>query len=118
VVRVQPDSKEVLMHDLSSRVLDRAALRAGAYPFFLSRVFQLYRDAHGATTDAPLLERLGCTPENLTRLALCRHPTDDEIRQLAARFGADAEQLAAIICEVETTAASQPEADATGGGSA
>lgn len=106
------------MSNASSEVLARAASRAGAYPFFLARVFQLYRDACGATTDAPLLERLGCSQENLNLLALCRRPAgDEEVGRLAVRFGANAEQLAAVIREVLATNP-QPRADTLDGGSA
>jgi len=66
--------------------------------------------------DAALAERLKCTRENLTMIRLCRAPEADrfavDIDEVATRFTADAQALAAAVRHgqaVERMRARQPE---------
>jgi len=71
----------------------RIAERAEADPFYMASALAAYRRSEGL--DAPALaEVLGCTPADLTALALCRKPGSigegefgADVAQLVRRFG-------------------------------
>lgn len=94
------------MSDKPSEALSRAAHRAGQQSFFLASVFQSYQRSNDIS-DAVLAEMLDCTEHDLPRLALCRRPVARtatfvaDIEHLAMRFQINAEQLAAIIRQVD-----------------
>ena len=72
---------------------ERIAERAEADPFYMASALAAYRRSEGL--DAPALaEILGCTPPDLTALALCRKPGvigegefGADVAQLVLRFG-------------------------------
>jgi hypothetical protein len=85
-----------------TELLWRAAERAAARPFFLAAALLPYAQAEGLSR-AELAARLGCSPEALPRLLLCRQPHPDpgrfrtDVERLAAAFGLEAERLAATV---------------------
>ena len=84
------------------RLLRRAAERAGERRFFLASALLPYARAEGLD-DAGLADRLGCTPEDLPALLLCRRPGNEggrfrmDVERIAERFGLDAANLARVI---------------------
>src|SRR5690242_7445461 len=86
--------------------LTRAARRAGEQPFFLASILQAYQRANNLD-DLALADLLGCTLNNLPRLALCRRPAIDsqafatDVAHLAGRFQLNGEQLAMVIRQVD-----------------
>jgi hypothetical protein len=93
--------------DLNSRSpavsdpLDTLALRAAADPYVLAHRLAAYQRARNLT-DADLAHYLGCTPEALTMVRLCRAPRGEadgaeDVRCVAERFGCDAARLAAAV---------------------
>jgi hypothetical protein len=87
--------------------LVRAAQRAVSSPFFLARILKEYQQAHHLDNEA-LAMFLGCHVDDLPRLALCRRPAQEQqafvhdIDHLAQRFHLHADQLAAIVRQVDT----------------
>lgn len=98
------------MSDHASEALVHASRRAEQQPFFLASVLAAYRTAH-QFDDARLADMLGCTPDDLIRLALCRRPAPEsarfsaEIDHLARRFGLRGDRLAAMIRQVDALTA-------------
>jgi hypothetical protein len=81
--------------------LDWLARRVAAEPFFLAHLLAAHQQRHNLT-DAQLAEDLGCPPENLTMVRLCRAPREgaegmEDVRHVAERFGCDAARLAAAL---------------------
>jgi hypothetical protein len=71
-------------------------------PFFLASLLKLY--AHGERLDdAGLAAAIGCRPEDLVMIRLCRAPRPDaagfreDVSRVAERFGADRQKLAAVV---------------------
>ena len=71
----------------------RTAERAEADPFYMASALAAYRRSEGLDPPA-LAEVLGCTPADLTALALCRKPGaigegefGADVAQLVLRFG-------------------------------
>ncbi len=71
-------------------------------PFFLASALKDY--AHGEGLDDPQLAALlGCTPETLDLLRLCRRPRPEppwfrqDVDRIAGRFGVRADKLAQIV---------------------
>ncbi len=89
--------------------LVRAAQRAVSSPFFLASILKEYQRVHYLDNEA-LATLLGCHVDDLPRLALCRRPAAEQqafvrdIDHLAQRFHLQADQLAAIIRQVDTLA--------------
>jgi hypothetical protein len=98
--------------------LARAALRAGAQPFFLASILQAYQTAN-SLDDGAFADLLGCDLNDLPRLALCRRPAADsqtfaaDIVHLAGRFQLDGDQLAAVIRQIDALQALQEHLGAT-----
>lgn len=94
------------MSDKPSEAFSRAARRASQQPFFLASVFQSYQ-TFNHISDTALAELLGCKEYDLPRLALCRRPAAHtatfagDVDHLAMRFQINAEQLAAIIRQID-----------------
>lgn len=86
--------------------LELLARRVEQDSFFLAALLAEYARAEGLN-DAGLARALGCRPETLTGLRLCRAPrpdaTDfrDDTRQVAERFALDTERLRHVIREAE-----------------
>ncbi|MBI4497317.1 MAG: hypothetical protein HY689_05405 [Chloroflexi bacterium] len=86
--------------------LRRAAQRAAARPFFVARDLAAYMELHQVGEEA-LADLLGCSPEQLPRLALCRRPDPagadfrSEVERIAQHVGARAERLAQLLREVD-----------------
>ena len=103
-----------MMHPRHERLLDYAAQRAGARPDYLGWVLARYIERE-RISEAELATRLGSSPDDLPRLALCLRPRAehfaDDIRQISAKFRIDATALAGIVRLVEsleTLAATNP----------
>lgn len=98
------------MKNKPSDALLRAAQRAAEQPFFLASVFAAYQQAN-RLDNADMAALLGCEPDDLTRLALCRRPAAEEgqfladIDHLARRFRLQGDQLIMIIRQVDALAA-------------
>ena len=81
--------------------LDDLARRVQVDPFFLASALAIYARSEGID-DAVLAAHLGCPPETLTMLRLCRRPHPDErfareITTIAERFPVGAEALAMVV---------------------
>lgn len=78
--------------------LSELARRAAGDPFFLGHDLADYAASAGLD-DAALAAVLGCRPEGLTMLRLCRAPREDavefraDIERVAAKYAADAVPL-------------------------
>lgn len=71
-----------------SRALEALARRVEGDPDYLAFLLRLYAEAE-QLDDPGLTAALGCRPEDLTRLRLCRAPRSDP-----ARFRADVARIA------------------------
>jgi hypothetical protein len=83
------------------------ARSAAAEPFFQAHILAAYQTARDLT-DADLARDLGCTPEALTMIWLCRAPREGDnaakdIGCVAERFGCDPARLAAARPTPQTT---------------
>lgn len=94
------------------KALRRAVELAAENPFFLASALRAYR-SFNSLDDAALAAHLGCSLEDLPRLALCRRPGLDptvfrkEAEQIAAYASVRAERLARLLREVESLEALQ-----------
>jgi hypothetical protein len=103
-----------MTHPRHERLLDYAAQRAKARPDYLGWVLARYIERE-RISEAELATRIGSTPHDLPRLALCLRPRAehfaDDIRQISTKFHIDAIALAGIVRLVEsleTLAATNP----------
>ncbi|HKI37990.1 MAG TPA: hypothetical protein VKA46_39415 [Gemmataceae bacterium] len=88
--------------------LDHLAARVSGDLWFLAAALARYQQRHGLD-DAALAAALGCAPTVLTSLRLCRRPgaaapertTDQDISDIARRFGIDPAALARIVQEAD-----------------
>jgi hypothetical protein len=93
-------------------LLAHAARRARDQEGFLAGALAAYQEANGMD-DAALAAFLGCAPEALPRLALCRRPAPDParfragIQEIAAYTGAAIGPLARLLREVAANEALQ-----------
>jgi hypothetical protein len=94
-----------MTHPRHERLLDYAAQRAKARPDYLGWVLARYIERE-RISEAELAIRLGSTPHDLPRLALCLRPRAehfvDAIRQISTKFHIDATALAGIVRLVES----------------
>lgn len=94
---------------LSSSVV-RVAERAYEHPFFLAGVLGEYRRMNRMSSE-DFARFLGCSPEDVVRLALCRRPIAhsptflSDVDHLARRFAFPGERLIQIIREVDAVRA-------------
>ena len=85
-----------------SNPLEALARRVESDPFFLAEVLARYARAE-RLDDLGLAEALGCTPETLTMLRLCRAPRTEapgfgeDVDCIAGRVGLDADRLAEVV---------------------
>jgi hypothetical protein len=91
---------------MPSDAFKRAARRAIDRPFFLAGALHTYQEENGLS-DTELADFLGCRPEDLPRLALCRQPVESsflkDVTHLASRFGLNGGRLAALIRDIEVS---------------
>lgn len=84
--------------------MDKLAKLAEQRDSFLAKPLVRYAAAH-SLTDAALAGALGCPPEKLSALKLCKLPRREhrtaDIRRIAGYVGCDAEVLARVLTEVE-----------------
>lgn len=96
-----------------SRPIDRLARWVDDDQLFLGSALVAYARDEGLN-DAALAERLGCTPDALTRLRLCYRPRAGRFREdvaaLAAKFGARELVLVQAIRRAEALIALQDDA--------
>ncbi|MBI1915575.1 MAG: hypothetical protein HYS12_12705 [Planctomycetes bacterium] len=85
-----------------SNPLEALARRVEDNPFFLASVLARYAQAE-RLDDTGLAKTLGCTPETLTALRLCRTPRTEapgfgeDVDCIAARFNLDGDRLAEVV---------------------
>ncbi|HKI36887.1 MAG TPA: hypothetical protein VKA46_33855 [Gemmataceae bacterium] len=88
--------------------LDRMARRVAADRFFLASTLAAYQQHHGLD-DYALAAQLGCAPAVLASVRLCRRPgaaapdrtAEEDVAEIARRFGLDAEALARVVQEAD-----------------
>jgi hypothetical protein len=85
-----------------SSLIEQAARQARDNPFFLACPLAAYADSE-ELDDAALAAALGCQPEQLARVRLCRAPRtesphfDTDVREIADRFELNANALAEAV---------------------
>jgi hypothetical protein len=95
------------MSSKPSKALIYAARKAVKSEFFLAGILDEYQQTHHLDNEA-LAKMLECDIYDLPRLALCRRPATNQISfvndidHLAQRFHLRANQLAAIIRQVDS----------------
>ncbi|MGI8552839.1 MAG: hypothetical protein ACR2PL_18935 [Dehalococcoidia bacterium] len=83
-------------------MMDHAAARAAADPFFVAYALKRWQQSSGFDT-LPLAAWLQLPAASLPRLALCRRPDPDgaafpaEVAQIAVYTGCNAERLAGLL---------------------
>jgi hypothetical protein len=82
--------------------LDILAQRADADPFFLGCSLQQYARSEGLS-EKQLMDMLGCSPESLVLVRLCRAPGGDSqqfqkgIQEISAKFNINPQLLAEVV---------------------
>jgi hypothetical protein len=90
-----------------SKSLEALARRVESDPFFLAGLLAEYARSE-SLDDIGLAAILDCELEALTAIRLCRAPRPDrdgfrqDVDQIAARFGLDADRLTAVVRRGET----------------
>jgi hypothetical protein len=87
-----------------SEDLRRLAARASADPFFLGWAIAVYQRRHGLDDEA-LARELGCVPDVLVVLRLCRRPGtsgpyrsfEQDVEDVVSRFAVDEATLRRIL---------------------
>lgn len=106
--------------DAHTALLRRAAERAADRPFFVAAVLLPWARAEGLD-DAALAARLGCPPDLLPRLLLCRRPRPHprafhaDVTRIATALGLAPARLAEVLRHAETLAALREQADVVSG---
>jgi hypothetical protein len=91
-------------------LLAHASLRAASRRFFLASALAEFQALRGMTDDQ-LATFLGCVPEVLPELRLCRRPEPTtstfraDVEEVAAYASATSEQLVRLLREVDSAAA-------------
>jgi len=92
--------------DKASDILRHAARRASHHRFFLAADLEEFR-SHRGMGEEELASFLGCGPELLPKVALCRRPDPTsprfrlDVHRVAQAFGLAPDRLAAVIREVD-----------------
>lgn len=82
--------------------LKRAAQIAQGDPFYLAGLMEVYQHMEGMDSSS-LARYLGCLPDTLPRVALCRRPDPSprrfraDVEAIARRFGLKADHLANLV---------------------
>jgi hypothetical protein len=90
------------MNDALPRVLERAVEKASLDTFFLGHLFSFVA-RRDQLSQLELAKQLGCEPNQITRLALCRCPREDvkwfrqDIKKIAAFARCNPTMLAQIV---------------------
>jgi hypothetical protein len=97
--------------------LDRLIQLAQERPTLLAGPLQLYKEQEGLD-DQRLAAKLGCAPEAIPRLALCKRPRPaphfrEDVERIASFIHADMLQLMMLIRAVESREALSRRADPT-----
>jgi hypothetical protein len=89
-------------------LLKQAAFRAVEFDFFLAKILRMYEKLENLNS-LEVAQNLGCTPDTLTRLALCRRPDSNDphkfkadVERIADHFNLDSIKLANLVRYVET----------------
>jgi len=88
-------------------ILRWAAQRAADEDFLLGYALREYRELHEATEE-DVAHVLGCSPEALVCLSLCRRPDPSaqsfrsDVEQIALHCRVDAQKLAALLREIDS----------------
>ncbi|HEX5754526.1 MAG TPA: hypothetical protein VFZ09_50550 [Archangium sp.] len=81
-----------------------AARSSGQHDWTLGYVFEQYRKYENKSAEA-LAEELGCSPDTLAWLSLCRRPSEEHfaehLEEIGKRFEVEPHRLAAVIRHVE-----------------
>ena len=84
--------------------LEVAARRSGQLSWTLGYVFEQYRKYEGKSAEELAVE-LGCSPETLEWLSLCRRPSEERfvehLEMIEKRFAVEPHRLAAVVRHVE-----------------
>jgi hypothetical protein len=94
--------------------LRRAAERARSQPFYLAAALLDWAEREG-WDDAELAARLGCAPNDLPGVLLCRRPVGtgaqfrQDVERIAERFGLEPLRLAEAIRSADALAATASE---------
>lgn len=100
-------------------LLRHAARRASQHPFFLAAYLEAFRSQR-EMQEADLALFLGCAPDMLPKLALCRRPNPEtqqfrsDVHHIARAFGIQPERLAQLIREVDALQALRKASPASG----
>ena len=103
----------------SSEFLRHAARRASQHSFFLAADLEQFRVRQGME-EGQLARFLGCAPEVLPRLALCRRPDPQspsfrsDIQRIASALGLQQDRLAQLVRQTDvlkTLGRAGPDAD-------
>ena len=95
-----------------SDLLQHAAARAAARPHFLAHALFVFR-THQDWDESQLATYLGCQPDTLALVGLCRRPRQDpakfrdDIQKISERFSLEAERLAMLVRFVDAMDAFQ-----------
>lgn len=88
--------------------LGHAAERARNEPWTLGRLLSRCCELEG-TSDNDIATELGCTPDTLRWVYLCRAPSEEhfaeDVGRVAQRFGLEASRLAALVRRADAVAA-------------
>lgn len=96
----------------NGELLNRIAQRASHRAFFVASTLSTYQNQE-QIGEAELAAFLGCSPQNLPKLALCRRPDSsassfrDEVKQIAKYAGVSQVRLAQLFRRVESITALQ-----------
>lgn len=94
------------MNEARDRYLRVAAERAGHRPFFIAGDLGEFRSLHGFS-EIDLAAWLGCAPERLPELALCRRPEPHgagfrrDVQKISDYISISPERLAQLLREVD-----------------
>ena len=100
---------------MSERLADLAQ-RVASDPYFLAEALSTYARAE-ELSDAQLAQRLGCAPNQLDAVRLCRRPRGSaqafqhEVDRIAAVFQIDATVLAEVVRQADSLRAFRRVAD-------
>lgn len=93
-----------MVFDHQLHALRDAAARAKNDPFYLSGLLEAYRQMERISQE-DLARYLGCLPDVLPRIALCRRPDRTRFRQdiqaIASKFAIQADRLANLVRAAE-----------------
>ncbi len=94
--------------------LEAAAKRSTRADWMLGHAFERYLEIEGMTSSA-LAQKLGCTPDVLQWMSLCRRPVGDSFAEqseaVAQQFSVELRQLIRVLRHVEVITALNADSD-------